>query len=116
MRPGAKGTGLTRIRMLKRPDRGVDGSNIGFRAVHGPFWVSAGSLAPRGDGEVSNSGNEPPPTYEKTENVISLAVRNSSRAGVPSSVLAIARLMAGTISPGSLTRSPWPPRARAKSA
>ncbi len=40
------------------------------------------------------------------ENVISFAVMNSSRAGVPSSTWRSARWIAGTISPGSVTRSP----------
>src|SRR4029078_5388291 len=44
------------------------------------------------------------------------SVMNSSSAGTPSRVLATARRMAGTMSWGWLTRSPWPPSALAKSA
>ena len=59
-------------------------------------------------------GGRPP--HLNNENSISWAVRNSSRAGTPSWVLRIARLMAGMTSPGWVTRSPYPPKARAKSA
>ena len=41
---------------------------------------------------------------------------NSSSAGIPSCVFRTARRIAGTISPGSVTRSPWPPSACANSA
>src|SRR5262245_23210267 len=53
---------------------------------------------------------------QKIEKSVAFSVMNSSKAGFPSRVWSTARLMAGTISPGSLTRSPHPPRARAKSA
>jgi transposase len=53
---------------------------------------------------------------QKIEKSVAFSVMNSSKAGVPSRVWSTARLMAGTISPGSVTRSPQPPRARAKSA
>lgn len=68
----------------------------------------------------------PPPTvrarragglrYLNSENSISWAVRNSRRAGTPSWVFRIARRMAGMISAGCVTRSPYPPKARAISA
>src|SRR5215510_12445771 len=44
------------------------------------------------------------------------SVMNSRSAGTPSCVFTMARLMAGTISEGSVTRSPWPPNARAIAA
>jgi len=53
---------------------------------------------------------------QKIEKSIAFSVMNSTSAGVPSRVLATARLMAGTISFGSITRSPQPPSAFAKSA
>src|SRR5262245_11074639 len=58
----------------------------------------------------------PPPDPLKIEKSTAFSVMNSSNAGVPSRVLAMARLMAGTIAPGSVTRSPQPPSARANSA
>lgn len=54
--------------------------------------------------------------YLKTEVSISREVMNSSSAGTPSSVFRIARFIAGMISPGSLTRSPYPPSACANAA
>jgi transposase len=53
---------------------------------------------------------------QKIEKSVAFSVMNSSKAGLPPRVWSTARLMAGTISPGSVTRSPHPPRARAKSA
>ena len=50
------------------------------------------------------------------ETEVSLAVMNSRRAGCPSRVARIPRSMAGTISPGSVTRSPKAPNARAIAA
>ncbi len=50
------------------------------------------------------------------EKSTAFSVMNSRRQGTPSCVFTMARLMAGTISPGSVTRSPWPPKARAMSA
>lgn len=44
--------------------------------------------------------------YLNIEKLISFSVMNSSRTGMPSRVLAIPRLMAGMISPGSVMRSP----------
>jgi hypothetical protein len=41
-------------------------------------------------------------------------VMNSSSAGWPASVAATARLTAGPISDGSVTRSPQPPRSRGR--
>ena len=61
-----------------------------------------------------------PPTggsgHQNFETEVSLAVMNSRRAGCPSRVARIPRSMAGTISPGSVTRSPWAPNARAIAA
>ncbi len=54
--------------------------------------------------------------YEYIEKSTAFSVMNSRSAGVPSCVCLIARLMAGTISAGSVTRSPWPPKALAMSA
>ena len=50
------------------------------------------------------------------ETEVSLSVMNSRRAGCPSRVARIPRSMAGTISPGSVTRSPKAPNARAIAA
>ena len=50
------------------------------------------------------------------EKSTAFSVMNSSSAGVPSRVFAIARLIAGTMSSGCVTRSPQPPSALAKSA
>ncbi len=47
-----------------------------------------------------------PAAHLNIENWISFSVMNSSSAGVPSCVFRTARLMAGMISAGSLTRSP----------
>jgi hypothetical protein len=44
--------------------------------------------------------------YLKIEKLISFSVRNSSSTGTPSRVLAMPRLIAGTISSGRLIRSP----------
>jgi sortase A len=52
----------------------------------------------------------------KIEKSSAFSVMNSSSTGVPSRVFSMPRLMADTIWPGSVTRSPQPPRARAKSA
>src|SRR5439155_18683343 len=69
---------------------------------------------------VSGGAAPAPPdvdlTQGKIEKSTAFSVMNSSSAGVPSRVFAIARLMAGTMAPGSVTRSPQPPSARAKSA
>ena len=46
----------------------------------------------------------------------SCEVMNSSKAGWPASVAATARRTAAPISPGSVTRSPQPPRSRAIAA
>ena len=54
--------------------------------------------------------------YEYIEKSTAFSVMNSRSAGLPSCVCLIARLMAGMISPGSVTRSPWPPKALAMSA
>jgi len=43
---------------------------------------------------------------QKIEKSVAFSVMNSRRAGVPSRVFSTARVMAGTISPGSVTRSP----------
>ena len=56
------------------------------------------------------------PHQGNMEKSSAFSVMNSRSAGVPSRVWRIARWMAGTISPGSVTRSPWPPKARAMSA
>ena len=47
---------------------------------------------------------------------VSCSVMNSTSAGCPASIAAIARLSAGTISAASVTRSPWQPSERAKAA
>ena len=47
---------------------------------------------------------------------ISFVVMNSSNAGWPRWVASIPRLSAATMSAGSVTRSPYPPKARAISA
>jgi hypothetical protein len=44
--------------------------------------------------------------YLKIEKLISFSVMNSRRTGTPSRVLAMPRLSAGMISPGSVMRSP----------
>ena len=53
---------------------------------------------------------------QNLETEVSFAVMNSRRAGWPSRVARIPRSMAGTISPGSVTRSPKAPNARAIAA
>jgi sortase A len=52
----------------------------------------------------------------KMEKSSAFSVMNSSKTGVPSRVFSMPRLIADTIWPGSVTRSPQPPRARANSA
>ena len=54
--------------------------------------------------------------YLNVETSISFWVMNSGSAGRPSRVCWMPRLIAGTISAGSVTRSPYPPNARAMSA
>jgi hypothetical protein len=50
------------------------------------------------------------------ETRVSFAVMNSSRAGLPACVCSIPRWIAALISPGWVTRSPYPPNARAIAA
>ena len=50
------------------------------------------------------------------ETSVSLLVMNSSSTGMPSLVFAMPRRIAGMISSGLVTRSPWPPKARAMAA
>ena len=59
---------------------------------------------------------QPPSGGQNFETEVSLSVMNSRRAGCPSRVARIPRSMAGTISPGSVTRSPKAPNARAIAA
>ncbi len=47
---------------------------------------------------------------------VSLLVMNSSSTGTPSFVFWMPRLIAGMMSSGLVTRSPWPPKARAIAA
>src|SRR6266699_2141462 len=47
---------------------------------------------------------------------VSLLVMNSSSTGMPSLVFAMPRRIAGMMSSGFVTRSPWPPKARAIAA
>ena len=53
---------------------------------------------------------------QSLETAVSFEVMNSSSAGTPCLVFSMPRRMAGTISDGSVTRSPWPPKARAMAA
>src|SRR5713226_5449516 len=50
------------------------------------------------------------------ETSVSLLVMNSSSTGMPSLVFAMPRRIAGMMSSGFVTRSPWPPKARAMAA
>ena len=50
------------------------------------------------------------------ETSVSLEVMNSSSTGMPSLVFWMPRLIAGMMSSGFVTRSPWPPKARAIAA
>src|SRR5437588_2305666 len=50
------------------------------------------------------------------ETSVSLLVMNSNSTGTPSLVFAMPRRMAGMMSSGFVTRSPWPPKARAIAA
>jgi hypothetical protein len=71
------------------------------------------------DGDRDTRSHPAEPAFGSHGNIeksTAFSVMNSSSAGVPSRVLSIARLMAGAIAPGSVTRSPQPPSARAKSA
>ena len=70
-------------------------------------------------GGAARRPSRPPPGGSEPQNFetdVSLAVMNSRRAGCPSRVARIPRSMAGTISAGSVTRSPWAPNARAIAA
>src|SRR5579864_530305 len=81
-----------------------------------PRHSSTAHRPPPVGGVVRWKTADPTRGYLKIENSISLAVMNSSSAGVPCRVLPTARLIAGMIAPGSVTRSPYPPNACASAA
>ena len=61
-------------------------------------------------------GKTPPVLPQNLETRVSFAVMNSSSAGLPAWVCSIPRWIAALISPGCVTRSPYPPNARAIAA
>ncbi len=76
---------------------------------------ASGAVSDR-DAALGGRSRSGAPGLQNFEIAVSLAVMNSTSAGTPSRVLSIPRRIAGTISARSVTRSPWPPKARAMAA
>ena len=87
----------------------------GARAEHANLGAGGGGHAEHARGQ-QRDGERERAHAGYIEKSVAFSVMNSSRAGVPSRVLAMARLMAGTMSSGAVTRSPQPPNAFAMSA